>query len=247
MTLALIAAALLFVAIVYASVGHGGASGYLAVLALAGEPPDTIRPTALSLNVIVSTVALLRFAGRGHFRWRLFWPFAVTAVPCAFLAGWRWSLDEGAYRIAIAAVLLFAAWRLATASKTERDAHAPAPLAAALPIGAAIGLVSGLIGVGGGIFLSPILILCGWASAREAAAASAAFILVSSLAGIAGLVAQFGALNVRSPDIALFALAVLIGGVVGSTIGASRAPQTMLRRILAFVLLFAAIKLVLPR
>lgn len=242
MPLLLIAFALFCVAALYASVGHGGASGYLAVLALAGAPPEEIRPTSLILNVLVSGVALFRFAGRGHFRWRTFWPFAVTAAPCAFVAGWRWSLDDAVYGIVLALILAFAAWRLAVTAGRPADPVRDAPLMCALPIGAAIGVVSGLIGVGGGIFLSPVLILFAWASAQQAAAVSAAFILVSSLAGLGGLLVQFGTLHADPADLGVYALAAVAGGALGSTLGATRFRPTLLRRVLAIVLIFAAIK-----
>ncbi len=246
MTIALTAAALFVVAVLYASVGHGGASGYLAVLALAGKEPETIRPLALSLNVLVSSIALVRFGWRGHFRWDLFWPFAVTAAPCAFLAGWRWTLPAGPYGILLAVILLFAAWQLALPRSTPTDLSRGAPLQWALPAGAIIGILSGLIGVGGGIFLSPLLILTGWGAPRAAAAVSAAFILVSSLAGLAGLALQQQAVPVTPADLAPYGSAVVAGGLLGASLGVSRFNPLVLRRALAIVLMIAALKMLMP-
>lgn len=247
--LIIVALALLIVAALYASVGHGGASGYLAVLALAAFAPETIRPTALLLNVVVSAIALWRFAGRGHFRWRLFWPFALAAVPCAFLAGWLWTLESQHYRIAVGVILLYAAWLLVTSKSASHERTKPVALTASLPIGGGIGILSGLIGVGGGIFLSPALILMRWATAKQTAAVSAAFILVSSLAGLAGLAVQYGGVD-RLPidplETSIFAGAVLIGGFGGASLGASRFDQTILQRMLGVVLVIAAIKMFLP-
>lgn len=239
------ALALLVVAMLYASVGHGGASGYLAVLAVAGHPPEVIRPTALILNVLVSGVALVRFAGRGYFRWRTFWPFAATAVPAAFLAGWHWSLDAAAYRIVLGLVLLFAAWRLSLAKTGNEGEPRPVSVPIGMLVGVGIGAISGLIGVGGGIFLSPILLFGGWATARESAAVAAAFVLVSSLAGLGGVWMQYETLPVEAGDLAVFAVAVGIGAVIGSTLGVSRFNPVVLRWALAVVLAVAAAKLIL--
>lgn len=235
--------AVFVVAGLYASVGHGGASGYLALLALAGEPPATIRPTALLLNVLVSSIALFRFAGRGHFRWPILLPFAVTAVPCAFLAGWGWSLDTRYYRAMLALVLVYAAWRLVAAGATSMEPVRAIPLRWALPLGAVIGLVSGLIGVGGGIFLSPLLIIFNWATPRQTAAVSAAFILLSSIVGLAGLLLQRGPLGIEPGPFAALAVAAVLGGLAGSTLGVARFDAILLRRMLAAVLVVAVLKM----
>lgn len=237
--------AVLVVAGLYASVGHGGASGYLALLALAGQPPATIRPTALLLNVLVSTIALFRFAGQGHFRWSILVPFAVTAVPCAFLAGWAWSLDPRYYRAMLALVLVYAAWRLVLVNAAPSEPIRAIPWRWALPLGAAIGLVSGLIGVGGGIFLSPLLIIFNWATPRQTAAVSAAFILLSSVAGLAGLLLQPGPLGIEPGPFAALAAAAILGGFFGSTLGALRFDAILLRRVLAAVLVVAVLKMLI--
>jgi uncharacterized membrane protein YfcA len=244
MVLAL-AAVLCLIAMLYASVGHGGASGYLAVLALSGAPSDQVRATALSLNIAVSTIAFVHFARSTRFRADLLIRFAVAAVPCALLAGAFGSLDQNAFNLAVSFVLVFAAFRMAMpTTKSEAQAGQPAPrMRITLPIGAAIGLLSGLIGVGGGIFLSPVLLIMQWATPKETAAVSAAFILLSSVAGLVGLAIQFGRPPVLVSEILFFVPAVLIGGWVGAYLGATRLDGVLFRRILAFVLLGAAFKL----
>ncbi|TVS00774.1 MAG: sulfite exporter TauE/SafE family protein [Phycisphaerales bacterium] len=244
--LALTAIALALVALLYASVGHGGASGYLAVLAITGQPPETVRATALSLNIVVASIALARFARRSGLRLDLLIPFAAAAVPCAFIAGRFWSLDEQAYRVAIALVLLFAAWRLAISPKdTGESPRKPPSLPVALAIGSAIGLISGLIGVGGGIFLSPVLILFRWATAKQAAGVAAAFVVLSSIAGLSGLGLQLGTLPVHAGELGLFAACVAVGGFIGAELGSGRFETRLLRRALSVVLVIAALKLVL--
>lgn len=242
---ALTAVLLALVATLYASVGHGGASGYLAVLAITGYPPETVRATALGLNIVVASIALLRFSRRAGLRLDLLLPFAASAVPCAFIAGRFWSLDEHAYRVAIALVLLFAAWRLAIKPKDTAERPRKPPLPVALAIGAVIGLASGLIGVGGGIFLSPLLILLHWATAKQAAGVAAAFVLLSSIAGLAGLYLQLGTLPLDPGEFTMFAASVAVGGFIGAELGSGRFNTLLLRRALGVVLVVAAIKLVL--
>jgi len=240
-----LAIVLCFIALLYASVGHGGASGYLAVLALSGAPADQIRATALSLNIAVSSIALLHFARSTPFRTDLLFRFAVAAVPCALLTGAMGSLDQRAFNLAVSFVLIFAGFRMALpTTKPEAQAGQAAPkLRATLPIGATIGLLSGLIGVGGGIFLSPVLLMMRWATPKETAAVSAAFILVSSTAGLLGLTIQFGRPPVLVSEIIFFVPAVLIGGWLGAYFGATRLNGLLFRRILAVVLIGAAFKL----
>lgn len=237
-TLAL-AAAILAIACLYSSVGHAGASGYLAAMALVGIAPDIMKPTALALNVIVATVTTIQFARAGHFSWPLFWPLAAASIPAAFLGGWI-VLPPVYYRPLIGVVLLFSAWRMA-ASSLRRDQPAVAPPPAALMLaGAALGFVAGLTGTGGGIFLSPLLLLCGWAGTKRTSAVSAAFILVNSVSGIAGLVAKSGSLPGAVP---LWAVCALAGGVAGSYLGSRRFDTGTLRRLLALVLVIAGMKL----
>lgn len=229
------------VALLYGSVGHAGASGYIALLALCGIAPAILKPTALSLNLVVATVATIAFARAGWFRWRLFLPFAIASVPCAF-AGGMVKVPVSAYKLALALALGYAAWRLWLATRpghAQETVHPPRwPVA--LGMGALIGLTSGVIGVGGGIFLSPVLMLTGWAGPRTTAATSAAFILVNSAAGLAGHGLVAGSLP---PEASLWAGCALAGGLAGAWLGAVRLPPLLLRRVLAVVVLLAAAKL----
>lgn len=235
--------ALLFLAAatLYASVGHAGASAYLAAMALVGVAPETMRPTALVLNLFVASIVVVRFAAAGHLPWRQLVPLAVGSVPMAFVGGMV-DLPGELYRPLVAAVLLAGAWRLASARPSPDDEdHPGVPIPAGLAAGAAIGLLAGLTGTGGGIFLTPLLVLAGWTGTRDAAGLSGAFILLNSLAGIGGLAT--GGL-VLPPALPPWIVAVVGGGLVGSWLGASRFSIIGLRRALAVVLVLAAAKLV---
>ncbi len=245
-----LAVAFLIVATLYSMVGHGGGSGYLAVMAIAGFAPQELRPTALSLNVLVATIALVRFSRAKAFTPSLFWPFVLASVPCAFLGGLI-VLDPTVYKIGLGVVLLVAAYRLFMYQPVGGiETTRALPIAAALVIGSVIGLVSGLIGVGGGIFLSPILLLAHWATARQTAGITAAFILANSIAGLLGV--MMGSLQGDAPlpihpvPIAVWGAAVAVGGFVGSGIGSRRLGHIALRRMLAVVLVIAAGKMFLP-
>ncbi|MEX2241628.1 MAG: sulfite exporter TauE/SafE family protein [Burkholderiales bacterium] len=242
--LLLLAAGMLVAAFVYASVGHGGASAYLAAMALAGLAPAEMRPIALTLNVIVSSLATWKFWRAGHFRWRLFWPFAAVSIPFAYLGG-AITLPGQVYRIVVGLVLVYAGWQLwrsFRAGEEMREVRAPAvPLAMA--IGAAMGLLSGLTGVGGGIFLSPLLLMLGWAGTKQTSAVAAPFILVNSIAGLAaGFVAGTAALPGATWALAA---AVLAGGWLGAEYGSRRFTNPVVRRFLAVVLGVAGAKMVL--
>lgn len=245
MTSTLTLTLLIFIAaLLYSSVGHGGASGYLAAMALFNLAPDVMKPTALVLNLFVTVVGTVRYARAGCFSWRIFWPFAVLSIPFAFLGG-MWKLPVTTYRIILGAVLLFAAWRLAI----RQSAHAPLSqrpivLPAALALGAAIGLLSGLTGVGGGIFLSPLLLLLGWADVRKTAGVSAAFILVNSAAGLMG---HWESVRSLPHEIIWWAPAALLGGVVGAELGSRRLTPLTMRRLLAAVVVVAGLKMLLAR
>jgi uncharacterized protein len=239
LTLLLFTAALL-----YASVGHGGASGYLAAMALFDLAPEVMKPTALVLNLFVAGVGTARYARAGCFSWNVFWPFALLSIPFAFLGG-MWKLPAATYKIILGVVLLFAAWRLAI----KQSAHAPSMqkpivLPVALALGAAIGWLSGLSGVGGGIFLSPLLVLLGWADVRKTAGVSAAFILVNSAAGLLGHLESVQSLP---REILWWAPAALIGGVLGTELGSRRLTPLTMRRMLAAVLVVAGLKMLLAR
>ncbi len=242
----LLAVLILIVATLYSTVGHGGASGYLAAMALMGVAPSVMKPTSLILNILVASIATMQFARSGHFRWRLLWPFAVASIPAAMLGG-AMALPGSIYKPLIGVVLLASAWRLAmpmSVTATEREQRDPSLLLSSA-IGAGLGLLSGLSGTGGGIFLSPILLLRGWASARQTAAVSAAFILVNSIAGLAGLLASGQPLPVELARWWIpWSLAAIAGGLIGSNLGARRIQAPVLRRLLAIVLLIAGAKLV---
>jgi uncharacterized membrane protein YfcA len=234
---------ILAAAFLYASVGHAGASGYLAAMALMGLPAAQMRPSALLLNILVATIATISFARAGWFSWRLFWPFAVISVPMAFVGGGL-TLPGRSYKVAVGAVLLFAAARLLAGKLPERGT-APAPLPSlllALVAGAGIGFLSGLTGVGGGIFLSPLLLFLGWAGMRETAGVSAAFILVNSVAGLIGAAPQLSALPAGLP---LWAAAALLGGWAGAYYGSRRLAPGGLRKVLGVVLIVAGLKMML--
>ena len=241
---ALLAAAMLFAAFGYASVGHGGASAYIAAMALAGIAPQEMRPTALALNLVVSAVASWKFWRAGHFRWRLFWPFATVSVPLAFVGG-AIVLPGQAYKVLVGAVLLYAAWQLwasGRAGAEMRQLREP-PIAWAMAIGAALGLLAGLTGVGGGIFLSPLLLMLGWAGTKQTSAVAAPFILVNSAAGLA---AAFLAKTAVLPAyVWVLAPAVLVGGWLGAEYGSRRFTNPLVRRVLAAVLALAGGKMVL--
>ncbi len=239
----LLLAALFFAAaLLYASVGHAGASAYLAAMSLVGMGPAVMRPTALVLNLFVATIVIVRFHRAGALPWRQLVPLAIGSVPAAFIGGVI-HLPGELYRPLVALVLLVGAWRLATA-RTSAEAEAERPGVPFLPgvaVGAGIGLLAGLSGTGGGIFLTPFLVLVGWTRTRDAAGLSGAFILVNSLSGIAGLLTGGIALPAAVP---LWVVAVVAGGLIGSWLGAARFSILQLRRTLALVLVIAAVKLV---
>jgi uncharacterized membrane protein YfcA len=227
-------------ALLYSSVGHGGASGYLAAMALFGIAPDVMKPTALVLNLFVASVGTFRYARAGCFSWDIFWPFAVTSIPFAFLGG-MWRLPPSAYKLILGSVLLFAAWRLAI----KQSAHAPeGPRPIVLPLallfGGIIGLLSGLTGVGGGIFLSPLLLLLGWADIRKTAGVSVTFILVNSVAGLLG---HIGSVKSLPYEIIWWVPAAFIGGLIGTELGSRRLTPLVMRRLLAAVLVVAGLKM----
>ena len=240
--IALLAAGMFVAAFGYASVGHGGASAYLAALALAGVAPPQMRPIALVLNILVSAIGTYKFHRAGYFHWRLFWPFAVVSIPLAFLGG-AITLPGQAYKILVGVVLLYAAWQLwrsARAGDEMRPVREP-PLAWAMMVGAGLGLLAGLTGVGGGIFLSPILLILGWAGTKQTSAVAAPFILVNSIAGLAG------GFSVRAASLPaqvwILAIAVLIGGWLGAEYGSRRFTNPFIRRLLAVVLATAGAKM----
>jgi uncharacterized protein len=236
-------AGIFLMAVLYSLVGHGGASGYIAIMALLGFAPTVIRPIALLLNIVVSLVAAVAFLRGRHFSWRLFWPFAAMAIPCSYLGG-TILLPSHLYRPLIGVLLCLAALSLLH-KKAEDDTLHPAvrpPLVLALVLGGLLGFLSGLSGVGGGIFLSPLLLLLNWGKAREVAGVSALFILCNSLAGLAGHFNAAAPLPAFVPLVVGFAL---LGGALGSFYGSSRLRAPLIIKALSLVLVIAGMKMLL--
>jgi uncharacterized membrane protein YfcA len=233
-------AAVFVVALLYSSVGHAGASGYIAVMTLFGLGVEVIRPTALTLNILVAAIGFIQWWRGGHFVWSLFWPFALLSVPSAFFGGWL-HVPAHYLKILIGLVLWFSAWRLFYRRADPPDIVGPAQ-PTAIASGAGIGFLSGLTGTGGGIFLTPLMLFCRWAKVKEAAAVSSLFILVNSSSGLAGYV-QSGR---HLPDFAWpLAVVVAIGGFLGSRLGSRHLPSRGMVLLLAVVLVVAGTKLVL--
>ncbi len=229
-------------AALYSTVGHGGASAYLAVMALFSVSPQVMRPTALTLNLVVAGFAVLRFAIARQINVRLCAIFAVTAAPAAFLGGMI-SLPPAYYRPLVGIILLLAAVRLLWQPKVLAGQEVrPPPLAIALPAGAALGLLAGLTGTGGGIFLSPLIILFRWEEPRRTSGVAAMFILVNSIAGLAGNVAAVRSLPSELP---WFVAAVAAGALLGTWLGLDRFSRHRLLQCLGVVLMVAGAKLLL--
>ena len=259
----LLAALIFAIAGLYAAVGHGGSSGYQAAMALLGVDPALMKPIALTLNIVVSFIATVRFLRAGYFSLRVFLPFALSSVPMAFVGGGL-TLPPQIFKPLIGLVLLFAAFRLvvpvrARTAAAPNDPHALAadpqtstaqfisdPTAphwiTGLAIGAALGLLSGMVGVGGGIFLSPLLVFMNWGRLREISGISALFILVNSAAGLA---AKPTSLLLLPPALALYALAAVAGGWLGAGYGSLQLGNTGIRRVLAAAILIAGVKMLL--
>lgn len=230
---------LLLVAFLYASVGHGGASGYLALMSLFAFPVTFMKPTALVLNILVSAISFYFYYREKKFEWKLFYPFAITSIPFSFLGGII-TIETHIYKIILATVLLFAVARLLGLFGKQKGELKPINLPLALFIGAVIGFLSGLIGIGGGIILSPVLLLLGWADIKKSAAVSALFIFANSISGLMGFVSKGGTLPISS--VSLIAV-VLIGGILGGYFGSKKMNTLVLRNVLAVVLLIAIFKL----
>lgn len=232
---------LFIVALLYSSVGHGGASGYLAVLSFFTIAPHSMSTTGLILNLFVAGIAFLAFYRAGHFSLPLTWPFLVTSVPAAFLGGML-HVPKSTYAALLAIALTFAAFRLMIQFRSDTSPSVKLPhLPIVLAIGAIIGLISGIVGVGGGIFLSPLILLMHWADAKKTSGTSAAFIVINSVAGLAG---RFLSGSFEIGVLAPFVLAAFLGGLAGANLGANKFSGLTLRRVLGVVLLIAAYKLV---
>lgn len=232
-------ALLLLIAFLYSSVGHGGASGYLALMAFFSFAPETMRSTALVLNIFVSLIAFIQYYRGGFFSWNLFWPYALASFPAAYMGGLI-TVDAGLYKKILAILLLFSVVRLLGIPYNKVSFNVKQNVFIALFIGAIIGLFSGMIGIGGGIILSPIILLMHWADMKKTAAISALFIFVNSIAGFAGLMTN--GFKIRT-EMGLMIVIAVLGGVAGSYFGANRYKSEVLNKILAIVLIIASLKL----
>ena len=230
------------IAFLYSSVGHAGASGYIATMTLFGLAPTIIRPTALVLNILVASIGAFQFWRAGHFAWKLFWPFALLSIPAAYFGG-HLQPSTSVLRILIGLVLLFSAARLIFRRKDPEKLLVPSR-PAAIGVGTGLGFLSGLTGTGGGIFLTPLLLFCRWAHIRQAAAVSALFILVNSISGLAGYFAAVH--SIPSLGVVLGGAAI-IGGIFGSHLGSRHFPVRTISLLLAVVLTIAGIKLIFTR
>ena len=227
------------ISFLYASVGHGGASGYLALMVFFSFTPETMKSSALLLNIIVSFIAFIQYYHAGHFKFKLFFPFAVTSIPAAFLGGLI-SIDATIYKKILAILLLFPVFRFILSEKEENPKIVSQNIYLSLIMGTIIGLLSGMIGIGGGIILSPIILLLHWANMKQTAAVSALFIFVNSIAGFIGMLTKD---TIILPEIYIFVMIAVAGGIVGSYLGAKKFNSTVLKFILASVLVIASIKL----
>jgi len=230
-----------FVAFLYSSVGHGGASGYLALMAVFSFPSETMKYTALLLNLFVAGIAFYHYYKAGYFNKKLFLYFALGSVPAAFIGG-LWSLDPWLYKKILGAILFFAIVRMLFNKQKSSHQIKEIPLLVALSVGASIGLISGLIGIGGGIILTPLILLFHWGNIKEAAAVSALFIWVNSLAGLLG---QFSSGFTPTTDTFVLVFLALIGGLFGSYLGSKKWNNRLLEYFLVLVLTSAGIKLIL--
>jgi uncharacterized protein len=229
----------LVVAFLYSSVGHAGASGYIAVMALAGISTTNIRPTALVLNIVVASIGTLQFWGAGHFRWHLFWPFALLSVPAAYYGG-SLKVPTHVLKIAIGVVLLASAARLLIQFRPATEFRA-VKRSVALVTGGALGFLAGLTGTGGGIFLTPLMILMRWAPTKQVASVSVVYILVNSASGLLGSLRSGISLP---PYTGPLIAAVIVGGSLGSYLGSRRFSVVLIHRLLAAVLILAGFKLI---
>ena len=232
---------LFIVALLYASVGHGGASGYLALMAIYGFAPEVMKPAALILNLFVSLTSFLLFYKGGHFKWKLFLPFALASIPLSFLGG-TIALDAHIYKKVLGVLLLFPVIRFFIFPNTEEKDLKEANLVISILVGAVIGFLSGLIGIGGGILLSPILLLLNWTNQKQTAAISALFIFVNSVAGLAGQISH--GIKIE-PEMFSFVAIAFGGGLIGAWFGSLKFNQKILKYTLAVVLLMASVKLII--
>jgi|GraSoiStandDraft_24_1057298.scaffolds.fasta_scaffold96985_2 uncharacterized membrane protein YfcA len=236
----LLAVCMLIGAALYTSVGHAGASAYIALMALFGFAPAVMRPTALALNILVAAFTSFRYIAADLFCWRTLWPFLLGAVPLALLGG-AIQLPGSYYRPLVGCILLFSGVRLLWPRevRSNRDPRDP-PIWAGVPCGIGIGFLSGLTGTGGGIFLSPILLFLGWSDTRKASGVAAVFILCNSIAGLTGNLIILRALP---SELWIYATAVELGAILGTTFGVNW-PAPMILKALGCVLIIAGLKLI---
>jgi len=238
------------VAIFYSSIGHGGASGYLMLLAFLPFSHLQISSTALLLNILVSAVAFYAFYKKGFFSLKLVLPFVLASIPAAFLGGLI-SITPELYSILLGLALLFLAFRLlfelrppvSADSQSDKQSR-PSPLVA-LSIGGVIGLLSGIIGIGGGIILSPIILIMKWADTKQTAALSAFFILLNSVAGLSARLVHGSFGLILSQELAIYVVFAFLGALVGSHLGVNIFSKTVFKRVLVIVVVFAAVKLIM--
>lgn len=238
--LVLLTAGVFVIALLYSSVGHAGASGYIAVMSLLSLAPAEIKPIALALNILVASIGSWQFWRAGHFSWSLFWPFALLAAPFAFLGGYL-NLPTHVFKVIVGIVLLLSAAQFLVRPPAEGESNPPAK-PVAIGVGAGLGLLSGLTGTGGGIFLTPLLIFMRWARTKAAAATSALFILLNSISGLLG---NFSATQSFPKFGFSLLVAAGVGGAIGSYFGSWRLPPLIIKRLLAVVLVIAGLKLML--
>ena len=226
-------------AVLYSSVGHGGASGYLAAMALWGLLPEEMRPAALLMNIVVTSWLLYRFQPYKLMPYKLFWPLVIASTPLAFIGGLI-KIDAEAYRLLVGLMLLLAAVRMLMINKAAESTHQPTMIVVLL-VGAILGFSAGLTGIGGGVFLSPILLIFGWCTIRQSTAVAAGFILLNSIGGLAGYIVSDQSWPMGAGWLVIAALA---GCLFGGELAAHRASSLTLQKLLAAVLAIAAVKMV---
>jgi hypothetical protein len=236
----LLLACLLVVGFLYASVGHGGASGYIAIFSLFNIAMPAYKPWVLVMNVIIASMAFIQFYRSGYFRWQLCWPFLLTSIPAAYI-GSQLAIQTRWYNLFLGLALIFPVIRLVGLRPKEHAATEAVNIPFALLLGVIIGFASGMLNIGGGIFLSPVLIILAWANAKESAAAAALFIVLNSMAGLLG-----GKLSGYSATTSsyLWLIAALIGGLSGAFLGSRYFQQKTIQYLLASVLAIASVKLI---
>ena|SRR5450432_2158178 len=234
---------LFVVAFLYASVGHGGASGYLALMAIFNIAPDVMKPTALLLNLFVSLTSFIQFYRGQHFKWKIFLPFAIASVPMAYFGGLV-TLEGYIYKKILGILLLIPVVRFLFFANIPDSELKKSNIPLSLVIGAAIGFLSGVIGIGGGIILSPVLLLLKWTNQKQTAAISALFIFVNSISGLLGQLKK----GIKfSPDMVTYVAIAFVAGILGAYFGSLKFKQTILKNVLAVVLLLAAYKLLFTK